>query len=528
MSEVLLLVLVTAPWAASLPALLVGRRRPDAVGAAATPSAVALFALTAVLAVQVLRSGPVEVVAADRGVAWIGLHADRLAVLLLALVLGVSALAQAFAGRYLSGDPRRAWFVGATGLLTSGSAVLVTAATLLTVAAAWTAAGIGLWLLLRTYPHLPAARDGAAGALRTFAVGDAALWIAVVVATLRWGAVDLRGGAVTGAADDPGWAALVTGLLVVAALTRSAQVPWHRWLPATLAAPTPVSALLHAGVVNAGGVLLIRLDPVTEHAPAVMLTAVAAGAVTLVYGTAAMLVRPDVKGALAYSTMGQMGFMIMTAGLGWYAVTAFHIVAHGLYKAALFLGSGAAVHRHRQRAAAGDPPAAPRRRRVAVAGLAALTIAGTVVAAEAWRPYPGGRLLAVFVWASATALCWGWLRRHATTAAALGTVVTVAAATCAYIAAVHAVTGYLALPVRPVPVAGAVVAAVVIVSAGLGVLRRRGDAGVLAEWHRNLYVALLARDRGPRSRRRRPGVRGPDHTAVRTSTAVPIAVGAPS
>jgi NADH:ubiquinone oxidoreductase subunit 5 (subunit L)/multisubunit Na+/H+ antiporter MnhA subunit len=525
MFEVLLLVLVTVPSAVASLALLRSRRGPSAVGAAATWSAGVLFALTAVLAVVVVRHGPVEVVAGDRGAAWIGLHADRLAVLLLALVLGVSALAQAFAGRYLSGDPRRAWFVAATGVLTSGSAVLVTAATLLTVAVAWTAAGIGLWLLLRTYPHLPAARDGAARALRAFAVGDAALWIAVVVATLRWGAVDLRQGAVAAAAGDRGWAAVVTGLLVVAALTRSAQVPWHRWLPATLAAPTPVSALLHAGVVNAGGVLLVRLDPVTQHAPGVMVAAVAAGAVTLVYGTAVMLVRPDVKGALAYSTMGQMGFMIMTAGLGWYAVTIFHIVAHGLYKAALFLGSGSAVHRHARDASAGRAVAVPRRRRLVLAGAAALLIAGTVAAAEAWRPYPGGRLLAVFVWASATALCWGWLRRQATVTAALGMVAAVAAGTCAYIAAVHAVTGFLALPVRATPIAGAVVAAVVAASAGIGVLRRRGGAGLLGEWHRTLYVTLLAADRRSRPPRRRPGVSGP----VRTPAAVePIAVGAPS
>ena len=101
-------------------------------------------------------------------------------------------------------------------------------------------------------------------------------------------------------------------------------------------------------------------------------------------------------------------------------------------------------------------------------------------------------------------------------------VVAVAVGTCAYIAAVHAVTGFLALPARATPIAGAVIAAVVVASAGIGLLRRRGDAGVLAEWHRTLYVALLAADRRPR---RLPGVPGP----VRTPAAVePIAVGAPS
>lgn len=139
---------------------------------------------------------------------------------------------------------------------------MVTAATLVGLAAAWTAAGVALCLLLGTYPQLPAARVGLARAARTFVVGDVALWLAVAVATLRWGSLDLRrlGDDAPRLAADADTVAIVACLLVVAAAARSAQVPFAGWLPATLAAPTPVSALLNAAVVNAGGVLLVRIS----------------------------------------------------------------------------------------------------------------------------------------------------------------------------------------------------------------------------------------------------------------------------
>ena len=162
----------------------------------------------------------------------------------------------------------------------------------------------------------------------------------MLAATATRGNVDLRAG---GSFDGP--LVPVLGVLVVlAALSRSAQVPFHRWLPATLAAPTPVSALLHAGVVNAGGILIIRMAPLATDDLARALTIVA-GAATMAYGAAVMIVKPDVKGALAHSTTAQMGFMILTCGLGLWAAAVIHLVAHGFYKATLFLSSGSAVAR---------------------------------------------------------------------------------------------------------------------------------------------------------------------------------------
>ncbi|MFB9445906.1 sodium:proton antiporter [Dactylosporangium vinaceum] len=518
-----MLATVLLPGVVSLAVLPVRGRAVRGLGLAGTGVAVALLVLAGGFAVVAARHGAVEaVVVARPGRVWLGLVVDRLAALLLILIMTVSATAQGFAGRYLAGDRGRRRFIAATGLLTMGSAVLATGATLVTVAAGWTLAGAGLVLLLRVYPRLAPARAGARQALRTFAVGDSALWVAVGAATIRWGSVDLRHGLPAQVAGDRGWAAAVAGLIVVAALTRCAQVPWHRWLPASLSAPTPVSALLHAGAVNGGGVLLVRLAPITGAAPAVLYLAVAAGAVSLVYGTSMMLLRADVKGGLAYATTGQMGFMMMTAGLGWPALTVFHIVAHGLYKATLFLGSGYAV-RGAVRAAAGVPPPAMTWRRRALGAVVAVAAAAGVTAAEAWRPYPGGAVLAVFVWACVTALGLGWLRRRATPAAALGVVAAVATAAFTYVAAAHAVTTFLALPGGARPAAGAVVAAVAGVSLIAALLRHRAG-GPLAAWHKAAYVNLLVSGRGDRPR---PAA-GRTAAAVVHRTADPIAVGTPS
>jgi NADH-quinone oxidoreductase subunit L/NAD(P)H-quinone oxidoreductase subunit 5 len=145
---------------------------------------------------------------------------------------------------------------------------------------------------------------------------------------------------------------VVATLLVLAGIARSALVPIHRWLPSTLAAPTPVSALLHAGVINGAGVLLIRFSPVFASSATAMAVAFAIGMLTALLATAVMLVRTDVKGGLVWSTAGQMGFMVMQLGVGAFAAALFHIVGHAMYKASMFLGAGGAIsahHRQQQR-----------------------------------------------------------------------------------------------------------------------------------------------------------------------------------
>lgn len=426
----------------------------------------------------------------------IGWATDWVAVVLLLLVLGVSAVVQVFARRYLEGDPRAGWFTGWAGVLTTASAGLVTSVTLFTLAVCWTAAGVALCGLLATYPHVPAARVGVARTMRVFLVGDLALWAAVVAVALTWGTLDLQGLGVGATPGHPLVLAVVACAVVVAALTRSAQVPAHRWLPATLAAPTPVSALLHAGVVNAGGILLVKLGGLLGAVPAAGALAFTAGALTALWGTVLMLAKPDVKGSLAHSTMGQMGFMVMTCGLGLYALAVFHLVAHGMYKATLFLASGTAVRHHRARRAAPPPGSVLPARAllpVLVAPAAALTLGVLTV------PAPGGyktatEVLLVFAWTSAAAAGWGWARRHPTprgvTVAALGAALTA----LAYLAWVQTVSHVLApaLP-APSPLAPApwLLLGVLAVFAAVTLLWRAAPEGVLGGLRHDLYVTVL-------------------------------------
>ena len=422
-------------------------------------------------------------------------EADRLAAVLLLLVFGVSAIVQSFAVRYLAGDPRAAWFTAGASLLTAASAGLMTAATLITLAICWTLAGVALCLLLGMYWHLPAARDGVRRTAIAFGIGDLALWTAVAIATASRGRIDLRDiGSGTFSAPT---VAVLAFLVVVAALSRSAQIPFHRWLHATLAAPTPVSALLHAGVVNAGGILLIRLAPLATDDAARVLTIVA-GAATMIHGTLIMLVKPDIKGALAHSTMAQMGFMILTCGLGLWAAAVIHLVAHGFYKATLFLSSGSAISRHRRLTSL--PAAAPltRRRGLVNASAAVLLPALALTAALALVPLQPGdhaaeHALLIFAWVTGAAVTWGWLQRRPGLRGVLTGGAVLIPAAVAYVAIVSGVTGYLnpALPSAGLSVTNVwvVTLAALVALGGFATLRRGPGA---ARLQRAAYTGALS------------------------------------
>jgi NAD(P)H-quinone oxidoreductase subunit 5 len=484
----LLAAIVAAPAMAALLAFLLGHQATRAIGRLGAIAAGAGFLASIGLAVGAARGQSATV---SLGIAEFGV--DRLAAVLLLLVFGVSAVVQAFAVRYLAGDPRAAWFTGAAGLLTSASAGLATAGTMVTLALSWTIAGVALCLLLGTYWQLPDAREGVRRTAIAFLIGDLALWSAVAMATAAWGRVDLRAG---GALDGP--LVPVLGVLVVlAALSRSGQIPFHRWLPATLAAPTPVSALLHAGVINAGGILLIRLAALSTDDLARTVT-ILAGAATMIYGTTVMLVKPDIKGALAHSTTAQMGFMILTCGLGLWAAAVIHLVAHGFYKATLFLSSGSAIARQRRHEELPPASAPTGPQRLAYAGAAAILPGLALWVALAVVPIQGGdhaaeQALLIFAWATGAAVLWGWIQRRPGLRGVLsGTAVLIPAA-IGYVAIVHSLSGFLAPALPPSGLsatsvwllAGTALAAL----GGLATLRRSRGAVRL---HQTLYTGALS------------------------------------
>jgi NADH:ubiquinone oxidoreductase subunit 5 (subunit L)/multisubunit Na+/H+ antiporter MnhA subunit len=507
----LLVAMLTAPALVAASAFLFGQHAPRRFGQAGAITAAAGF-LGAVALAFGAGSGR------DISAYLLGgeFDADRLAAVLLLLVFGVSAIVQAFAVRYLTGDPRAPWFFGGAGLLTAASAGLTSAATLLTLAVCWTVAGVALALLLGTYWDLPAARDGVRRTVTAFVVGDLALWAAVIAATATWGRIDLRTGALSGPIMP------VLGILVVvAALSRSAQIPFHRWLPATLAAPTPVSALLHAGVVNAGGILLIRMAPLGSDDLARALT-ILAGAATMAYGAAIMLVKPDIKGALAHSTTAQMGFMILTCGLGLWAAAVIHLVAHGFYKATLFLSSGSAIAGRRRHE--GLPPTLQQTRgQILTNGAAALALPAAALAAAlaVVPPAPGDHAaehaLLIFAWVTGAAVTWGWLQRRPGLAGALTGAAFLIPAAIAYVAIINGLGGFLApaLPASTLPVT-----AVWLITAGAAVAL---GALALARWapgaeglRRAVYTGALTAGHIPSRQSSAPVMTGIPMTGARS------------
>ncbi|WP_410483071.1 proton-conducting transporter membrane subunit [Sphingobium sp. KCTC 72723] len=224
---------------------------------------------------------------------------------------------------------------------------------ILVLASTWVASGLMLAGMIGHVDTWPEAQQVARKARKTFLTTDWIFVCGLTMAALRLKTLAISD-IVTRAGELP--TPMLAGLVatvIVAALARCAVPPFSGWLLASVTAPTPVSAMMHAGLVNAGGFLLIRMSPVIELLPAARLAMVLLGLFGAIVGAAIMIVRPDVKRALAASTVSQMGFMVMTCGLGAYAAALWHILAHGLFKAWLFLGAGQVVRRQPLKAAEG-------------------------------------------------------------------------------------------------------------------------------------------------------------------------------
>lgn len=304
----------------------------------------------------------------------LSMRLDAVSVTLSLLVSFIGWVVVRFASSYLEGENRRVLFMAHLCLTLASVLVLVGAGSLFQVLGAWILTSLFLHRLLLFYPERSAARRAARKKFITARIGDLALAGAVWALLSAYGTADI--GEILVAARAGGGGAGAVGasvLLALAAILKSAQFPTHGWLTEVMDTPTPVSAILHAGVVNAGGFLLIRFADVLLLSPGTLALLVVAGGVTALFGSLVMLTQPTVKNSLAWSTVAQMGFMILECGLAVFPVALLHIVAHSLYKAHSFLASGGAVERV---AAAGrpGPVAIPNARAVARAFLAALAI----------------------------------------------------------------------------------------------------------------------------------------------------------
>ncbi|WP_253737253.1 proton-conducting transporter membrane subunit [Halohasta salina] len=268
---------------------------------------------------------------------------DGLTVVMWVAVTFFSGIVHSYSRRYLAAHDRADRFFATVFGFTLVVMVLVAADHIALFALAWVAMGLAMAELIGHVKGWPQARAAGSLARRYFLASGGLLVVALAV---LWSATDATTVSGIGAAADTVPQTLwfvAAGALLLAAMIQSALVPFHTWLLASMTAPTPASALMHAGFVNAGGVLLVRFGPVISVDAGFMLLVVAVGATSALLGKLLKSVQPDIKSQLGCSTVGQMGFMIMQAGLGFFGAAITHLVLHGFYKAYQFLSSGDAV-----------------------------------------------------------------------------------------------------------------------------------------------------------------------------------------
>ena len=299
---------------------------------------------------------------------------DPVSLSLLLLVTTVGWVVLRYSKHYVDGEPGHGHFTGWMCLTVAAVLLLVQAGNLVQLALAWVAMSLFLNRLLLFYPQRVEARRAARKKFLVARAGDIALITAAVLMGLTFGTGDI--GTILASAADRGDHSLVipaAALIGVAAILKSAQFPVHGWLTEVMETPTPVSALLHAGLINAGGFLLIRFADVMLQAPGVLAMLVMVGGFTALLGGLVMLTQPAVKTSLAWSTIAQMGFMIFQCGLALFPIALLHIVAHSLYKAHAFLSAGNAVDNVAAQRRPG-PVAVPNARAVGQAFLVALGV----------------------------------------------------------------------------------------------------------------------------------------------------------
>ena len=317
-------------------------RRPGALTRASEGLAIAALGAALAGLMQLLIAGPTGVTAGT-GALPLSLKLDVIGTTMTLLVAFVGWVVVRYARTYLDGESREGAFHGLLLATLAAVLLLVQAGSLLVLVAAFVAVGIGLRNLLLFYPDRPAAQRAAAKFTLVWSAGDAVLAVGAVLLAWSYGTGDFAGLKAAASAGLTPAAHVGVALVVVAAALKTATFPVHGWLTEVMEAPTPVSALLHAGIINAGGLLLIRLADIVQASPGAMGALVMLGGLTALFGATVMLTQSAVKTALAWSTVAQMGFMLLQCGLGLWPLALLHIVAHALYKAHAFLSSGDAV-----------------------------------------------------------------------------------------------------------------------------------------------------------------------------------------
>lgn len=364
------------PLMASLILLLGGTRWGENSHKVGIPAMGFSFVLSVAAFIEVLRNGPFtlslyRLFQSGSLTIDLTLFVDQLTVLLLLLVTGVSGVVHVYSSRYMIGDSRYNRFFAVIALFTFSMILLVMSGNLLMLLISWEVMGICSYLLISHASERPSACRAATKAFLVNAIADVGLGFGIILTFYTFGTLDIQ--TILAQAESMqdhtlnilGWmgmelniypVTLIPFFLFIGAMGKSAQIPFHVWLPFAMEAPTPVSALIHAAtMVNAGPFLLVRLSPLIILSPYAMTFIFIIGAATAVFAGIVSLTQSDIKKILAYSTISQIGFMVMACGLGAFAVAIFHLLAHGCYKAFYFLSTGNALRSVEQGLEHSDP-----------------------------------------------------------------------------------------------------------------------------------------------------------------------------
>ena len=277
----------------------------------------------------------------------LGLRLDALSICFVLLITGVGSLIHLYSVGYMAHDPERRKFFAYLNLFLAAMLVLVLADNFLVLYLGWEGVGLASYLLIGFWQYKPTAATAAKKAFVVNRVGDMGLLVALMIMFATFGSLDYDTVFAAVPAASEGTVTAIGLCLLLAACAKSAQLPLQSWLGDAMEGPTPVSALIHAAtMVTAGVYLVVRANAIFDAAPAARLAVVIVGAATLLFGAIIGCAKDDIKKALAASTMSQIGYMVLAAGLGpaGYAFAILHLLTHGFFKAGLFLGAGSVMH----------------------------------------------------------------------------------------------------------------------------------------------------------------------------------------
>ena len=513
-----------------------GRSRPPSlVWRWARASAAVGLAAALASVVWLVFSGPIIVSPSgfngfiDDAASSLSVRVDSVGISVLLLVSFVGWVIVRYSSIYLGGDPGQPRYVRWLMATLAGVAMVIITNNLLVLALAWMAASLALHGLLTFYTDRQPALIAAHKKFLVSRVADVCLLSAIALIGLNLGTLEIDE-ILRRAQSLPEFpvdlmAAVV--LIVITVLLKCAQLPVHGWLIQVMEAPTPVSALLHAGVVNLGGFVLIRLAPLVNEVLAAQIMLVLIGSFTAVLAALVMMTRISVKVMLAWSTCAQMGFMLMQCGLGLYELALLHLIAHSLYKAHAFLAAGGAVAQARLKRLSPDPspPGVGATLLCALAGVMVVT-----GAALAWRvPEEELRVL----WALAVVVCLALVPLLSVRSSRLGGTWSLALVlgafgiALAYFALHEAVRSWIDLPGRGAPAEPGLVTLMLVCFIALfavqTVIRARPSGAMAQRLYPWFYAGLFLDELftrstfrlwpAPLSRIRDASVAGPDNGA---------------